>query len=68
MKNKNLIIGGVAVLILYFLYKKKSKQTVEQPKENQKTYFKSDDGSIRECPPNLVGGTFENPTAVCEIK
>ena len=68
MKNKNLIIGGVAVLILYFLYKKNSKQKVEQPKENQKTYFKSKDGKVMECPPNRVGGTFENPTASCEIR
>ena len=37
MKNKKLIIGGVAILILYFLYKKKSKQTVVAQKSNEYT-------------------------------
>ena len=68
MKNKKLIIGGVAILILYFLYKKKSKQTVVAQKENKKTYFKSKDGRVLLCPDGSVGGTFENPTAVCEIR
>ena len=68
MKNKKLIIGGVAILILYFLYKKKTKQTVVAQKKNEKTYFKSKDGRVIQCADGRVGGTFENPTASCKIR
>ena len=61
MKNKKLIIGGVAILILYFLYKKKSKQTVVAENKNEKTYFKTKDGQVLQCAEGYTGGTKESP-------
>ena len=68
MKNKKLIIGGVAILILYFLYKKKSKQTVVAENKNEKTYFKTKDGRVLQCPDGYTGGTKESPVPFNCIK
>jgi len=67
MKNKKLIIGGVAILILYFLYKKKSKQTDVAQKGNVKTYYKTKDGRVLQCADGTFGGTKENPTTTCAV-
>mgnify|MGYP000091060941 CR=1 FL=1 len=65
MKNKKLIIGGVAILILYFLYKKKSKQTVvDEVKKDEKTYFRSRDGRVLQCAEGTRGGTKESPRPI----
>lgn len=65
MKNKKLIIGGVAILILYFLYKKKSKQTVVvEVKKDEKTYFRSRDGKVLQCAKGTIGGTKESPRPI----
>lgn len=71
MKNKKIIIGGVAILILYFLYKKKSNQTVEvdaEVKKDEKTYFRSRDGRVLQCPKGYRGGTKESPRPMSCIR
>lgn len=77
MKKNKIFIGlavGIGAYLLWNLKRKKSSGVVEQVKETvaptpevgeTRSYFKSKDGRILQCPKGKIGGTKDNPSSFC---